>query len=64
MVYVLLANGFEEIEALTPIDIMRRAGICVKTVSITDDLYIMGEHDILVKADMKLSEVKPVVSIK
>lgn len=57
MVYVLLANGFEEIEALTPVDIMRRAGICVKTVSITDDLYIMGAHDILVKADMKLSEV-------
>ncbi len=58
MVYVLLANGFEEIEAITPIDIMKRAGIEVKTVTITDDLYVMGAHDILVKADMKLTDVK------
>lgn len=58
MVYVLLANGFEEIEAITPIDIMKRAGIEVKTVSITDDLNVLGAHDIPVLADIKLTDVK------
>lgn len=58
MVYVLLANGFEEIEAITPIDIMKRAGIEVKTVSITDDLNVLGTHDISVLADIKLTDVK------
>lgn len=57
MVYVLLANGFEEIEALTPVDIMRRAGIEVKTVTITDELGVLGAHNIKVEADIKLAEV-------
>ncbi len=57
MVYVLLANGFEEIEALTPVDIMRRAGIEVKTVTITDELEVLGAHNIKVEADIKLGEI-------
>ena len=36
MVYILLADGFEEIEALCPLDLLRRAGVEVKTVSVTD----------------------------
>ena len=34
--FVLLANGFEDIEAVAPIDILRRGGVDVKTVSITE----------------------------
>ena len=38
-VYEFLANGFEEIEALAPVDILRRGGIDIKTVSITGSQY-------------------------
>lgn len=57
MIYVLLADGFEEIEAITPIDIMRRAGLDVRTVSVSEDLYVTGAHDICVKADISMKGV-------
>ena len=50
-VYVFLAEGFEEIEALAPVDIMRRAEIDVVTVSIYEDLTVFGAHGIPVLAD-------------
>ena len=50
MVYVFLADGFEEMEALAPIDIMRRAGIEVVTVGITGE-YVTAAHGIVVRAD-------------
>lgn len=50
--YIFLANGFEEIEALTVLDVMRRAGMDVKTVSITDNHEVTGAHGITVKADL------------
>lgn len=50
MVYVFLADGFEEMEALAPIDILRRAGVEVVTVGITGE-YVSGAHGIVVKAD-------------
>lgn len=57
MVYVFLANGFEETEAICPIDIMLRAGIEVVKVSVSDDLCVMGSHGIAIKADKKINEI-------
>lgn len=54
--YVFLANGFEEIEALTVVDVMRRAGLEVRTVSINPELEVIGAHGVKVVADMKLSD--------
>lgn len=56
MIYVLLADGFEETEAIEPIDIMRRAGLNVATVSIKDP-YVKGAHNIIVKADILIDDV-------
>lgn len=55
-VFVFLAEGFEEIEALTPVDLLRRAGISVETVSIGRSLLVTGRSGITVKADRLLSE--------
>lgn len=56
MVIVLLANGFEEIEALTPVDMLRRAGVDVQTVAIggkgADRRQVTGAHGISVLADL------------
>ena len=51
MVYVFLADGFEEIEALTPVDIMRRAGIDAVTVGVTGKT-VTGAHGIKVESDI------------
>lgn len=56
-VYVLLADGFEEIEALTPVDVLRRAGFDVSTVSIYDRFEVNGGHNIPVKADMLIDSM-------
>jgi 4-methyl-5(b-hydroxyethyl)-thiazole monophosphate biosynthesis len=50
-VSVFLADGFEEIEGLTVVDLLRRAGVEVTTVSITEKLTIHGAHKIDVQAD-------------
>lgn len=50
--FLFLAQGFEEIEALTVVDVMRRAGMDVKTVSITDDHKVTGAHGVTVVADL------------
>jgi len=57
VVYVLLAKGFEEIEALAPVDLLRRVDVEVATVSLTNDLMVQGGHDIFVKADINLEQV-------
>lgn len=50
--FVFLAAGFEEIEALTVIDVLRRAGMKVHTVSITSSLQVRGAHGVTVNADL------------
>lgn len=49
--YLFLATGFEEIEALATVDIMRRAGMDIKTVSITGNRIVRGAHGVAVEAD-------------
>lgn len=51
-VYVFLAEGFEEIEAVTIIDVLRRAAIETCTVSITGKLKVLGAHAIAIEADV------------
>lgn len=50
--FVFLADGFEEVEALTPVDVLRRAGMPVKTVSITTSRLVTGAHGVTVTADL------------
>ena len=57
MIYIFLANGFEEIEALTPLDVFRRANLPTTTVSITESTTGIGSHNIPVIADTTLSKV-------
>ncbi len=50
--YLFLAEGFEEIEGLTVVDLLRRAGMNIITVSIEKELFVTGAHQIITKADM------------
>ena len=56
MVYVLLGTGFEEIEAIAPVDLLRRAGVEVKTVGLNGKI-VYGSHAIGVEADMLIDEL-------
>lgn len=51
-VYAFLANGFEEVECLAVVDLLRRANIDVDMVSITNNKYVTGSHSITVQADV------------
>ncbi len=56
-VALFLANGFEEIEALGTVDVLRRAEIPVQTVSISDELKVTGAHNVTVFADKLFTDV-------
>lgn len=55
MVYVFLAEGFEEIEALAPVDVLRRGGVKVQTVGVTGKI-VNGSHGIPVVCDITIDE--------
>ena len=57
MVLEFLATGFEEIEALTPVDVLRRAGVDIRTVAVgVDGKTVLGAHGISVEADITMAE--------
>lgn len=56
-VILFLAEGFEEVEALTVVDYLRRKDILVDTVSITDNETVKGAHNIIVITDKKIDDV-------
>lgn len=58
MIYVLLGTGFEEMEALTPVDLLRRAGYEVCMVGLNGKV-ITGSHKIGVEADIEIGEMDP-----
>lgn len=57
MIYAFLANGFEDIEALAPVDILRRAGVEVTTVSINPTREVESSHGITVLADVTFADL-------
>lgn len=56
MVYVFLAQGFEEVEALSPVDVLRRCGVEVKTVGVGEKI-VTSSHNVPIVADITDSEV-------
>lgn len=56
-IFLFLTTGFEEIEALATVDVLRRAGLNVRTVSLTGDKEVAGGHGITVKADILFGEM-------
>jgi 4-methyl-5(b-hydroxyethyl)-thiazole monophosphate biosynthesis len=57
-IYVFLADGFEEIEAMIPIDVLRRAGLNVVIASVNDSMVVQGAHGVSMIADKTIDEVK------
>lgn len=57
-VYIFLANGFEEIEGLTVVDLLRRANVDIQMVSIEESIQVTGSHNITVNADCLYKDAK------
>lgn len=56
-VFLFLANGFEEIEAVATIDVLRRGGVTLTTISIHDTLQVTGAHEMVLQADELFTDV-------
>jgi len=59
-VLVILAEGFEEIEALTPVDVLRRAGADVTVAALGDGIHVTGRSGVTIHADATLSSVEEI----
>src|SRR5574344_42753 len=57
IIYEFLAEGFEEIEALAPVDVLRRGGLEVHTVSVTGNIMVTSSHGVTVKSDVLFENV-------
>ena len=57
MVYVFLGTGFEELEALSPVDVLRRGGVDVRLVSVEESRTVAGAHGIPVTADCAVGDI-------
>lgn len=55
-IYLFLAEGSEEVEALAVVDIVRRAGLPIQTVSVTGNRLVKSSHDVLIQADLLFEE--------
>lgn len=55
-VYVFLADGFEDVEALIPVDVLRRGGVDVTTVSITDFPLVTSAHGVNIETDIMFEQ--------
>lgn len=58
-VLIPLAEGLEEIEAITIIDVLRRAGVAVTTAALTEERSVKGSHGVIIQADATLDELNP-----
>jgi len=56
---MFLAEGFEDVEALIPLDVLRRGGVDVKTVSVGDGYVVTSAHGVNIEADLMFMEIKP-----
>lgn len=63
MIYVFLAEGFEEVEALATVDVLRRAGLDVRTVGVSGST-VSGSHAIPVVCDVVIDDIQPDGSIE
>ena len=61
MIYEFLADGFELVEAMTPVDMLRRAKADIKTVSITDKKEVTASNGVTVIADITLSDISDIL---
>lgn len=59
MVYIILGEGFEEIEAVTPCDILRRGGVSVQFAAVDEQKCVTGSHGIAILVDVLASEITP-----
>ena len=57
-VFQFMANGFEDIEALIPVDVLRRGGVDIKTVSITDSDVVESAHGVKIHADLTFEDAE------
>lgn len=58
LAYIFLAEGFEEIEAVTPLDLLRRVGVDARFVSVTGSKHVTGAHGAVYQADLLFDEIE------